>query len=204
MSQFALPLAYRSADGESDFYVSHANADAVDWLDRWPQWPGRTLVIVGPAGSGKSHLCRMFARRVGQAVHIHDGADDGNLDEEGVFHAWNAAQDGSGGLLLAARAPPASWPIHLPDLRSRMLAAPIAEIEAPDENLLSEVAAKRFRDRGVLVTPTVINYMVVRIERSFAGLEAAVSAVDIAAMAGQRPVTIPLVRTALGLGLTEE
>jgi len=36
MSQFALPLEYRSADGEADFYISEANAAAVAMLDRWP------------------------------------------------------------------------------------------------------------------------------------------------------------------------
>lgn len=202
MSQIALPLAYRSADGEADFYVSEANVEAVQWLDRWPDWPGRTLVIVGPRGAGKSHLSRIFARRFGDGVRIFDNADE-RRDETAIFHAWNTAQSGGAGLLLLARTPPTVWDIRLPDLRSRLLASGLVDIGPPDDALLAEVAAKRFRDRGVLVSPSVINYMVLRIERSFAAAEAAVAAVDAAAMAGQRPVTVPLVRQALRIGGTE-
>lgn len=197
MSQFSLPLAYRSADGEADFYVSDANAAAVALLDRWPDWPGRTLLLIGPSGAGKSHLARIFGRRVGDAVRIFDDADREPRDETLIFHAWNAAQSGDAGLLLIARRAPSLWGIRLADLRSRLMSAAVAEIHGPDDALLVEVVGKRFRDRGLLVSPLVIDYMVARIERSFAGAASAVDAVDAAAMAGKRPVTIPLVRDAL-------
>lgn len=203
MSQFALPLEYRSADGEADFYISEANADAVAMLDRWPDWPARTLVLVGPEGAGKSHLLRLFARRCGDAVAIFDDADAPGRDEAAMFHAWNAAQAGGAGLLLAARTPPPAWGISLPDLRSRLAAAALASIDAPDDALLAEIVAKAFRARGLRVSPIVIDYMIPRIERSFAAAASAVAAIDAAALAGQRGVTVPLVRDALRVGETD-
>lgn len=204
MSQLVLPLSYRSADGESDFYISAANAEAVGWLDRWPDWPGRTLMLVGPPGSGKSHLLRIFARRAGEDIAVFDDAERPSRDETAIFHAWNTAHSGGPGLLLAARAPPAAWQIGLPDLRSRLRSLSVAEIAPPDDALLAELLAKHFRDRGLLVSPDVIDYMVPRIERSFAGALAAVNAVDVAALAGRRPVTVPLTREALQTGYEED
>jgi chromosomal replication initiation ATPase DnaA len=204
MSQFTLPLAWRSADGEADFFVSGSNERAVAKLERWPDWPSRTLILTGDRGSGKSHLARIFTRRVGGAITLFDDADRQPRDEHAMFHAWNAAQAGGPGLLLVGRAPPAGWEIALPDLRSRLMAAPLASIDAPDDPLLGEIISKHFRDRGLLVQPPVIAYMVSRIERSFAAALRAVSIVDSAAMAARRGVTIPLVRAALGFDAEDE
>ncbi|WP_339708623.1 chromosomal replication initiator DnaA [uncultured Sphingosinicella sp.] len=204
MSQFALPLEYRSADGEADFYISEANAAAVAMLDRWPDWPSHTLIVVGPEGSGKSHLLRLFAGRYPGAVHIFDDADAAGRDEDAMFHAWNAAQANGPALLVAARTPPGEWRVRLPDLASRLGAAGIIHIDAPDDALLAEIVAKSFRERGLRVSPIVIEYMIQRIERSFAAAASAVAAIDAAALAGQRAVTVPLVREALRLGDTTD
>ncbi|MEA3537722.1 MAG: hypothetical protein U9R73_01180 [Pseudomonadota bacterium] len=204
MSQFALPLEYRSADGEADFYISEANAAAVAMLDRWPDWPSHTLIVVGPEGSGKSHLLRLFARRHPGAVRVFDDADASGHDETAMFHAWNAAQAGGPALLVAARTPSGEWNVRLPDLASRLGAAGIVHIDAPDDALLAEIIAKSFRERGLRVSPIVIEYMVQRIERSFAAAASAVAALDAAALAGQRAVTVPLVREALRFGDTAD
>ncbi len=204
MSQFALPLEYRSADGEADFYISEANAEAVAMLDRWPDWPSHSLIVVGPEDSGKSHLLRLFAGRHPGAVRVFDDADASGHDETAMFHAWNAAQAGGPALLVAARTPPGEWNVRLPDLSSRLGAAGIIHIDAPDDALLAEIVAKSFRERGLRVSPIVIEYMVQRIERSFAAAASAVAAIDAAALAGQRAVTVPLVREALRLGDTAD
>ena len=192
MSQIALPLAYKAADGERDFFVSDANAHAVAYLDRWPHWPRPVALLVGPEGSGKSHLARIFARQAGAEV-----VDDlgGATDDEGLFHAWNRA--GERPLLLVSRTPPAAWPIRLPDLRSRLAATPQVAIEAPDDALLAAVMAKQFRDRGLKVGPDVVAYVLARMERSFAKVAEVVDRLDGAALAAGRAVTVPLARAAL-------
>ena len=192
MSQIALPLAYKAADGERDFFVSDANAHAVAYLDRWPDWPRPVALLVGPEGSGKSHLARIFARQTGAEV-IDDLGGPG--DDEALFHAWNRA--GERPLLLVSRTPPSVWAVRLPDLKSRLAATPQVAIEAPDDALLVAVMAKQFRDRGLKVGPDVVAYVLARMERSFAKVAEVVEQLDAAALAAGRAVTVPLARAAL-------
>lgn len=192
MNQIALPLAYKAADGERDFFVSDANAHAVAYLDRWPDWPRPVALLVGPEGSGKSHLARIFARQTGAEV-IDDLGGPG--DDEALFHAWNRA--GERPLLLVSRIPPSVWAVRLPDLKSRLAATPQVAIEAPDDALLVAVMAKQFRDRGLKVGPDVVAYVLARMERSFAKVAEVVEQLDAAALAAGRAVTVPLARAAL-------
>lgn len=191
--QIALPLHYRSAAGERDFFVSEANRDAVAMLDRWPDWSQPRLLLIGPVGAGKSHLARVFAAR--SAASVHDDLDQ-HRDEEALFHAWNAASAGNP-LLCVARTDPRTWGIGLPDLASRLAATPIVAILPPDDILLSAVLAKQFRDRGLTVGPDVIGWLTTRIERSFAAAAAVVELLDKAALAQGRAITIPLAKAVL-------
>ena len=193
MMQIALPLAYKAADGERDFFVSDANSDAVRYLDGWPHWPRPVALLIGPEGAGKSHLARIFARQTGARIIDDLGA---GLDAEAVFHAWNAA-GADRPLLLVARTPPRDWAVALPDLVSRLAATPQIAIQPPDDALLSAVMAKQFRDRGLKVGPDVVAYVLARIERSFAAVADAVVRLDGTALADGRPVTVPLARAAL-------
>ncbi|QXQ07922.1 chromosomal replication initiator DnaA [Sphingosinicellaceae bacterium] len=192
MAQLPLPLAYREGVGEADYFVSDANADAVAWLDRWPDWPQPQTLLIGPPASGKSHLARLFAARTGATL-----SDDAEAaDPEALFHAWNAATTARP-LLILARKRPAEWGHGLPDLASRLAATPLLAIRDPDDRLLAAVLAKRFTDRGLRVAPEVAAYILARIERSFAGVAAAVEALDGAALEEGRGLTIPLARTVL-------
>jgi chromosomal replication initiation ATPase DnaA len=192
MSQIALPLAYKAADGERDFFVSDANAHAVAYLDRWPDWPRPQALLLGPEASGKSHLARIFMRQSGAEVIDDLGAAG---DDEALFHAWNRA--GERPLLLVARTPPAQWAVQLPDLKSRLAATPQIAIQSPDDALLAAVMAKQFRDRGLKVGPDVVDYVMARMERSFAKVADVVDRLDAAALAAGRAVTVPLARGAL-------
>jgi chromosomal replication initiation ATPase DnaA len=193
MTQFPLPLSYKAADGERDFFVSEANAHAVAYLDRWPDWPRAVALLLGPAGSGKSHLGRIFARQTGAEV-IDDL--DRAIDDEAVFHSWNRA-DEARPLLLIARTPPSAWGVALPDLRSRLAATPQIAIQAPDDALLAAVLAKQFRDRGLKVAPDVVAYVTARMERSFGEVAQIVDRLDAASLAQGRAITVPLARAVL-------
>lgn len=199
--QIALPLDWGSANGEADFVVSEANSAAVRHLEHWALWPVRSSLLVGPPKSGKSHLARIF-----QHWSSGDVIDDAQrVDETGIFHAWNRAQESRRPLLIVAETTPPLWKVALPDLASRLKATPIAGIGAPDDALLIAVMSKQFHDRGLQPAPEVVHYILARIERSFAGIADMVAALDTASLSAHRRLTVPLARDVLSrLGVIDD
>ncbi len=217
--QLPLNLDHRPALGADDFLVAPSNTEAVGWIDRWPDWNAPGLTIHGPAGCGKSHLLNVWRSRsdaamvnIAELCHGLDptellgsssaaavdcGSADEAADETTMFHLYNTVAERGGGLLLAAREPPARWPIALADLASRLSALPAISLQAPDDRLLAAVLIKQFSDRQLAVGEEVIDYLMARIERSFAAARELVQALDQAALAGHRRVTIPLARDVL-------
>jgi chromosomal replication initiation ATPase DnaA len=190
-----------------DFLEGPSIAMALRLVERWPDWPARVVAIVGPEGSGKSHLADIWANKTGArrlsaraldqtavpgalatgALALESVAEP--LDEVALFHLLNLAKEDDATVLLTARQPPAQWAIRLPDLVSRLRALPVVELAAPDDALLRAVLVKLFVDRQLAVDESLISYLVARIERSFAAARAAVAALDREALRQRRPVT---------------
>jgi len=210
-TQLALDLRHRVAMGREDFLVSPSNADAVAWIDRWPDWPGPALVIVGPPGSGKTHLGHVWRQQAGarpydpslpateqvNAPVFVDDADRGDQDEE-LFHLFNAAKTAGVSVLFVSRTSPAQWEGRLPDLKSRLAAAPNIQIQAPDTPLITAVMVKMFADEQMDVGAEVLDYLVNRMERSFEAARTLVMKLNNASLATRRGITIPLAREVLG------
>lgn len=215
-AQRALAFAARDANDAGDFHVGAANREAAAWIDRWPDWPAPGLVLHGPPGCGKSHLLAIWARRGGaralaardlaaavpeilagrvRAVAVDDADTAAGPGERALLHLYNAVAARRGSLLLSASSAPARWPVRLPDLRSRVRALPAAAIAEPDDDLLAAVLVKLFADRRAVVEPAVVEWLVGRIERSFAAARRAVALADRAAWEQGRAITIPFVRT---------
>ena len=202
--QLRLPLQRDPSFRREDFVVSPANAEAVRLVDSWPAWPGGCLALVGPEGSGKSHLAHAWAAKAGASLPGSDGVhgpvliEDADVfaDAEALFHLINRAPT-EGGLLLTSRLRPVAWPAALPDLRSRLNALTVAELHEADDELLEQVILKLFRERNIRPADDVLPYMLRRIERSVAAARDLVERIDEAADAQQRPVSRVLVREIL-------
>ncbi len=220
MVQQLFDFGVRTTLGRSDFLCAPSNAEAVSWLDRWPAWPGTALVLYGPTGSGKTHLAHIWCARAGAALlppHSLDterlpemlgtaavaAVDDAEAaDAEALLHLFNLLAERKGHLLVLSRGPPARWTSTLADLRSRLVAAPTIALVQPDDALLAAVMMKLFADRQIVVARDVVDYVVARLERTFAAVQMIVADLDRAALARHRPITLPLVREVLnGLGM---
>ena len=210
--QFRLKLDRRESFRREDFVVTPANADAVKALDAWPAWSGGRLALIGPEGSGKSHLALCWARAADAAVIPAKGRvelgplqgrpvlfedADRSLRDELLFHLINMVEQSGGGLLLTGRTPPSGWNAALPDLRSRLNALPVAQIEEPDDQILESVLRKFFRERNIRPTEDVFPYLLRRMERSAPKALEMVIRLDEAADAEGRPVSRALARQIL-------
>jgi hypothetical protein len=201
MSQIALPLDWPEGSEERDFIVTEANEAVVRHFQHWSVWPVMATILTGPRKSGRSLLGRIVAVRSGGEL-----VDPGEqADEEALFHAWNRAQERRRPLIIVADAPPPSWRIRLPDLRSRMMATPVIAMPEPDEALTALLIEKLCQVRGLAASPDLIRYLVPRIERSFLGIHRTVDALDELALQRRQALTVPLARRALiALGVIDE
>ncbi len=204
-----LKLRTRRGLAREDIVISASNRAAVEALDAWPTWPGGCVALVGPEGSGKSLLATAWAQKSGAGIveagkaEIEDqgGApllfeDADKAADEVLFHLINMAAVGSS-LLLTARAAPKTWATKLPDLRSRLNALVVAQIEEPDDEMLEGVLRKFFRERSIRPSDDVYPYLIRRIERSIPAAKDVVSRLDDLAAAGQREITRALARQLL-------
>lgn len=216
MVQLTFDLPRRTGLGRSDFFVSDSNAVAVGWIDRWPDWPSRALVLHGPSGCGKTHLVHLWCERASAVIVAGEALDEATLprllarsghriaiddadraSERALLHLHNSCLECQGGLLITARRPPGSWDVALEDLRSRLRAALAVEIGLPDDALLGAVLFKHFADRQKRVAPEVVTYLVRRIERSFVAAAHIVDRLDAIALRHKRAVTVQLARELL-------
>jgi chromosomal replication initiation ATPase DnaA len=175
MNQLPLPLSYAHRTSEADFFIHHAT------------------VLLGPEGSGKSHLAAIFRARHGVRVDVVD-ARIAASDEVALFHRFNGSKNAGRGLLIVAREMPV---VALPDLASRLGAASAVRIEAPDDAVLGAVMIKAARDRGLSVPPEVVSFALPRLERRFAAIHDFVARLDAASLAQRRDVTVPLASVVL-------
>lgn len=210
--QLPLPLSPDESYSRADLVVAPANAQAVAFVESWPDWAVSTVAIHGPHGCGKTHLARMWqqlsgARLVrasdlaageasGVGPLVIEDVDQGPVTSErdaALFAAFELARP-SNPLLLTGLEPPAAWPCELPDLKSRFAAMAALPLFAPDEKLLAAVARKLLADRQLVVPDTLIEHMIRVLERSPAAIRKFIAAADSAALAHARPVNLTMVR----------
>ncbi len=206
--QLALALDHQESFAREDFLPGPCNAAALALVDRWPDWPAQTVVLVGPEGSGKSHLAAIWAATAGArflaarglatallpaalatgALVVEDLAA-GQFDERAMFHLLNLAHEERAFVLLSTRTAPGGWTLSVPDLASRLKALPAVTLTAPDDVLLRGVLVKLFADRQLAVDESLVGFLAGRIERSIAAARAVVTELDREAMRRQRPLT---------------
>jgi len=206
--QLAFALPHAESLTRDNFLEGPANAAGVALVDAWPEWPNRIMLLVGPEGSGKSHLAAIWAEQAGAratAAHalapasvpgalatgalVVEDLKPADFDERALFHLMNLAREDEAYVLITARVPPGALEIELRDLRSRLRAAPVVSLLPPDDQLFRALIVKFCADRQLAVDEAVVGYLATRIERSYAAVRQVVELLDSEALRLGRPVT---------------
>jgi chromosomal replication initiation ATPase DnaA len=206
--QLVLALDHSVSFAREDFLRGPSNDAALALIERWPDWPDRIVTLIGPEGSGKSHLAAIWAEAAGARILsakllsitdlptalatgalVVEDLESVDIDERGLFHLINLAREESAYMLLTARSTLSGLPVTIRDLASRLRALPVVTLASPDDALLRALIVKLATDRQLPVDEALVNYLVNHIERSFAAVHAAVQRLDEEAMRQHRPVT---------------
>ncbi len=152
----------------------------------WPDWPAPILMVVGPKGTGKTHIGLAWAKETG-GIFIDD-AD--TRDEAKLFAIMNQALNGEiEGLLLASRKAPSEWNVVIPDLKSRLVNTPLASLEEHDDDILEPVIRRLFEDKGRVVSQELIAYLLKYQERTIGAQREIAAELELAAQAKKADLT---------------
>jgi DnaA-homolog protein len=185
------------------------------------------MLLWAGAGSGKSHLlqaaCNHAARR-GRAVCYLPAAqfadhDDSIFDaleqlqliciddvhlllqagrwDEALFDLINRVREARSMLLMTAEIAPDAISIRLPDLRSRLAWGPVFKLQDLDDEAKLVALRQRAQQRGLELGSTVAEYLLRRYPRDLFSLFEKLDQLDFAAMALQRRLTIPFIKSVL-------
>jgi chromosomal replication initiation ATPase DnaA len=206
--QLALALPHAESLTRDDFLEGPANSAGLALINSWPDWPNPIMLLVGPEGSGKSHLAAIWAEQAGaRSTSAHtlapatvpgalatgalvvEDLKSSDFDERALFHLMNLAREDGAFVLITARVPPSAFEVELRDLRSRLRAVPVVSLLAPDDALFRALIVKFCADRQLSIDETVVSYLTTRIERSYAAVRQAVELLDTEALRLGRPVT---------------
>ncbi len=206
--QLAFALPHAESLTRDNFLEGPANEAGLALVESWPDWPNRIMLLVGPEGSGKSHLASIWAEQAGaRATSAHaltaaavpgalatgalvvEDLKPGDFDERAMFHLMNLAREDEAYVLMTARIAPSAFEVELRDLRSRLRAVPAVSLLPPDDLLFRSLIVKFCADRQLSVDEAVVSYLSTRIERSYAAVRQAVELLDTEALRLGRPVT---------------
>jgi chromosomal replication initiation ATPase DnaA len=206
--QLAFVLPHEENFTREDFLGGPANVAGLALVDSWPDWPNRVMLLLGPEGSGKSHLASIWAEQAGaRVISAHalraaavpgalatgalvvEDLKSPDVDERALFHLLNLAREDGAFVLITARTAPVALEIELQDLRSRLRAIPTVALLPPDDHLFRALIVKFCADRQLAVDEGVVGYLTTRIERSYAAARRVVQSLDAEALRLGRPVT---------------
>ena len=208
--QLTFDLPTRPALERGDFFIAKSNALALAMIEDCENWPQNKHLLVGPKGSGKTHLANVWANQRGarviasrditdQAVEEY-AAQDLVIDdvpsllgeqsrEATLFHIHNLCLANSNALLMTGTGDVSTWNCVLPDLASRLNGTRTARLDPPDDILFQALLAKLFADRQLFPPPDVFPYLLLRLERSYDAAQMAVNHIDRAALSRKRAIT---------------
>ena len=191
-----------------DFYVNDNNLEASELIKLWPNWFNGAVVIYGPTKSGKSHLANIWKEN--SNANIYNLEDDlllSNIDtkkdfvldnfhnlsandEEIFFHIYNQTFNNKKNILITLDKSKFNK-INLKDLESRFNSFSSATINPPDDNLVNALIVKFFKDQQINIDPSVITFIINRIERDYGAIFNFLKKIDNLSLENKTKISIP-------------
>ncbi|CAI3924448.1 Chromosomal replication initiation ATPase DnaA (DnaA) (PDB:1L8Q) [Commensalibacter papalotli (ex Botero et al. 2024)] len=217
--QLALPFPYTPRFIYSEFISAPSNAGARAWLGinqrvrSVPDWPDQRLAIWGDSGTGKTHLLQIWAEKEsalflpGSILAQNSSVywleqikeewvkalviDDADIitNSNALLHLLNLAKELNLSIILSGRSPPARWDVGLPDLASRLRAMTTVKIEQPEDELLRILFLRLLAERQLIVSSSMIEWLIIRLPRTAFAIRDAVNRLDKATLADGGGVT---------------
>ena len=221
--QLSFNLKKKKIYEKDDFLVSKSNKEAYKFINKWPNWESRKIIIFGDSGTGKTHLSKIWQKKTSAIIlnlnkfkkikfdnfflkkkkfiienisNFFDKIkkkDKENL-EKNLLHFYNLIDEKRGYVVLTASIAPKFWGINLPDLKSRILSSTTINIKKPDDELLSSVLVKLFIDKQILIDKKIIKFIVYRSERSLTSLQSIVNKIDEQSLVTKKKININFVK----------
>ena len=210
--QQTLPLKLLPSYGRHDFIVGESNFEAVRWVDNFSKSKVNGLVIIGPMASGKSHLISTLKNKykILEAEEVNEEKINilelkdliiENIEkiENHYFflHIINIVKEKNFKVLLTSRQPINDLNIRLEDLKSRLLAYAHSKILLPTDDVLRGIIIKISKDKGLLLSDTVINYILSHVERSYSIINGFINELDQLSLIKKKKITIPFIKNFL-------
>ncbi|PCJ27788.1 MAG: DnaA regulatory inactivator Hda [SAR86 cluster bacterium] len=208
-----------------NYFVSSHNQQAITHLQDASE---RFIYVWGNGSPGLTHIlqaaCHQLASRNESALYLPlkdksqfssqiltgisslalvclDDIDEISGDENwesALFTAFNEIKDSNARLIIVGKSAPQNLQIQLPDLKSRLQSGLILQIQKlsdEDKLLALQLRAKK---RGIELTDSVAEFILIRAERSLSALIHILDELDESSLIQKRKLTIPLVKSTLG------
>ncbi|KCZ51648.1 hypothetical protein HY2_01460 [Hyphomonas pacifica] len=197
--------------------VTAANETAVSILRGPESWPFPVVCVTAPARAGLTALgrawCQKFEGRfysaqefsrmrekelstlAGTYVVIDDADQVKKMDR--LLTLINMISANAGRVLLTSRRSPGQWQTSSADLKSRLNALPVIEIDDPDEPMLKVRLEMAARKHFLKLDPEVVKYLVPRLDLSYEAIETFAEKLSERITLTGRAPSVPLAREVL-------
>jgi DnaA-homolog protein len=198
MRQLLLDLAQAPAPTFANF-VHGGNAELLHALAAAARGESaeRVIYVWGESGAGKTHLAKAFESAVGSrpGIRIIDDVERlGEAEQIELFDAFNERTFGF--LLVTAHAAPREVALRR-DLATRLATGLTYRIVPLSDVEKRAALAAHARSRGFALSDEVSAYLLTHARRDMGSLMAALDALDRYSLETGRPITVPLIKSAI-------
>jgi len=213
MSQLTFKFPFKTKYYEQDFYVSSNNFSAYKLIESWPNWPGKWLNIFGATGSGKTHLSKIFEKKIDE-IKVIDANEinnesviefnnlrcviidnfKNNIDERVFYSFLNQSKQLDNYVVINSTEPLNRLNYYLEDLKSRINSFVLIGIELPTDDLLKVIISKTFSDKQINLSPKISEYIIKNVERSYEKMFKLLKDIDELSLTSGKQISINLVK----------